>query len=87
MAGVPMASISSSGLIPEHEHRRDDGVADVLSLADAQAPDSHVARSPAMDDRIELDQAVPSVSRRDSDRPSDKRVEWVRAAVLATKDR
>jgi RNA polymerase sigma-70 factor (ECF subfamily) len=81
MAGVPMASISSSGLIPDHEHRRDDGVADVLSFADAQTRGADAARPVPSDDRIDFEEAVPVVSRRMSDRPSDKRVEWVRAAV------
>jgi len=77
MAGVPMASISSSGLNPG----RDDGVAAALSLADAPAPDLDDTSSTPSNDRIDFEEAVPSVSRRASDRPSDKRLEWVRAAV------
>src|SRR4051812_13600788 len=84
MAGVSMASISSSGLMPDHEHLREDrDDRPVLSLAGASAADSvepDVAQS-ASDDRVDLEEAVTSVSRRPSDRPSDKRVEWVRAAV------
>lgn len=73
-----MASISSSGLTPGRDAR----VANALSISDSSVvPDADAPLKIAAIEQDDEREAAFSVSRRADARPSDKRVEWVRAAV------